>query len=144
VHGKPVGKKAVVKTVRVKKTVKEALATDKAAPKDEPLVKPSAAALKGIEETSNEDQISKFESVDPLETMELAADVDSVSTASKRSVEVAFESEGLENIADIMESAVELEKEGEEVVTIPTGLTEKEQCSSEAPTMKMDFESRWI
>jgi hypothetical protein len=150
VHGKPVGKKAVGKAVRVKKTVKEALATDKAAPKDEPLIKPSEAALKGIEKTSNEDQISKLESVDPLEidkkTMD--ADVDSVSTASKRSVEVAFESEGLEEIADIMESAVEcpvdLEKEGEEVATIPAGPTEKEQCSSEAPVMKMDFESRWV
>jgi hypothetical protein len=149
-HGKPIGKKAVVKTVSIKKTVKEALATDKAAPKGEPLMKPSEAALKGIEETSNEDQIAKLESVDPLEidkkTMD--ADVDSVSTASKRSVEVAFESEGLENIADIMESAaeypVELEKEGEEVVTIPTGPTAKEQCRSEATTMKMDFESRWV
>ncbi len=138
VHGKPIGKKAVVKTVRVKKTVKEALAADKAGSKDE--------------ETSNKDQISKLESVDPLEidkkTMELAADVDSVSTASKRSVEVAFESEGLENIADIMESAVEYpvetEKEWEEVVKIPTGPTEKEQSSSEAHVMKMDFESRWV
>jgi hypothetical protein len=153
VHGKPVGKKAVVKAVRVKKTVKDALATDKAASKDEPLVKPSEAALKWIKETSNVDQISKFESLDPLEidkktTMELAADVDSVSTASKRSVEVAFESEGLENIADIMESLVEypveLEKEGEKVVKISTGATEKEQSSSEAPVMKMDFESRWV
>jgi hypothetical protein len=146
VHGKPTGKKAVVKTVSVKKTVKEALATDKAASKDEPLVKPSRAALKGIEETSKEDQISKLESVDPLEidkkTMD--ADVDSVSTASKRSVEVAFESEGLENIADIMESAVESEKEAEEGIKVPTGPTEKEQRSSEAPTMKMDFESRWV
>jgi hypothetical protein len=146
VHGKPVGKKAVVKAVRVKKTVKDALATDKAASKDEPLMKPSEAALKGIEETSNEDEISKLESVDPLEidkkTME--ADVDSVSTASKRSVEVAFESEGLENIADIMESVVESQMEGEEVMKISAGATEKEQCSSEARTMKMDFESRWV
>ena len=150
VHGKPIGKKAVVKTVSVKKTVKEALATDKAASKDEPLMKPSEAALKGIEETCNEDQISKLESVDPLEIDKKTkdADVDSVSTASKRSVEVAFESEGLENIADIMESVaeypVESEKEGDEVVKIPMGPTEKEQSSSEAPVMKIDFESRWV